>query len=333
MATSVWLRAVLSAALLLVAVSAYANPGKCSGTCVNTHDPSIIRRSDGTYFRFSTGGDIAVHTAPDITGPWAYQGAAITGGTSVTLSGYSGDMDTWAPDVRLVGDTYYLYYSAVRAVAFDTHNLAKIGVATSTTMDVGTWTDLGSTGIESNDNSEFNAIDPSLFEEDGRYYMIFGSYVDGIYQTAMEDPPTTNVASSYGKFSYDPENGNPEEGPTMFKYGEYNYLFFSHGQCCSLDTSKPAAGLEYKIKVCRSKQYVVDFRDADGTLCTQGGGTIVLESHDNVYAPGGQGVYDDPTYGPVLYYHYVDTTIGYADGQKQFGWNKLDFSSGWPVVE
>jgi arabinan endo-1,5-alpha-L-arabinosidase len=36
--------------------------------------------------------------------------------------------------------------------------------------------------------------------------------------------------------------------------------------------------------------------------------------------------------GPVLYYHYVDTRIGYADGQKKFGVNKIDFSSGWPVV-
>lgn len=28
----------------------------------------------------------------------------------------------------------------------------------------------------------------------------------------------------------------------------------------------------------------------------------------------------------------VDTTIGYADGDKRFGWNKISFSSGWPVV-
>lgn len=29
----------------------------------------------------------------------------------------------------------------------------------------------------------------------------------------------------------------------------------------------------------------------------------------------------------------VDTRIGYADGQKKFGWNKLNFGSdGWPSV-
>jgi arabinan endo-1,5-alpha-L-arabinosidase len=45
-----------------------------------------------------------------------------------------------------------------------------------------------------------------------------------------------------------------------------------------------------------------------------------------------RGVFTDPTLGPVLYYHYVDTRIGYADGQKLFGWNVIDFSSGWPAV-
>jgi len=66
--------------------------------------------------------------------------------------------------------------------------------------------------------------------------------------------------------------------------------------------------------------------------CTNGGGTLVLASHDNVYGPGGQSVYQDPFLGPVIVYHYVDTKVGYADGQKRFGVNKLDFSSGWPVV-
>uniref|UniRef100_H3G9G1 arabinan endo-1,5-alpha-L-arabinosidase n=1 Tax=Phytophthora ramorum TaxID=164328 RepID=H3G9G1_PHYRM len=309
---------------------AYVNPGACSGTCVNTHDPSIIRREDGTYFRFSTGGGIAVHSAPDITGPWTFKGSVLPEGTSIKL--WDGDMDVWAPDVHLVGDTYYLYYSAVRALAFDGHNLAAVGVATSTSMDIGTWKDLGSTGVESNDSSEYNAIDPDLFVEDGRNYMIFGSYEDGLFQVLMADPPTSAVPDTYAKLAYEPAGIHADEGANMFKNGDYNYLFYSNGVCCGFDKTKPAAGEEYKIKVCRSKTGVMDFRDADGKLCTEGGGVIVLESHDNVYGPGGQGVYDDPTYGPILYYHYVDTTIGYADGQKQFGWNKLDFSSGWPVT-
>jgi len=28
----------------------------------------------------------------------------------------------------------------------------------------------------------------------------------------------------------------------------------------------------------------------------------------------------------------VNTNIGYADGQKQFGWNKISWNNGWPTV-
>jgi arabinan endo-1,5-alpha-L-arabinosidase len=82
----------LGAALLPSLASAYALPEACSGVCVNSHDPSIIRRSDGTYFRFSTGGKIAVHTAPALTGPWTYKGAALPSGSSINLPG---NQDLW----------------------------------------------------------------------------------------------------------------------------------------------------------------------------------------------------------------------------------------------
>jgi arabinan endo-1,5-alpha-L-arabinosidase len=41
--------------VLSASADAYANPLSCSGTCTNAHDPSLVRRDDGTYFRFSTG--------------------------------------------------------------------------------------------------------------------------------------------------------------------------------------------------------------------------------------------------------------------------------------
>ncbi|KAH9890242.1 glycosyl hydrolase [Xylariomycetidae sp. FL2044] len=311
--------------LLVGSVFGYADPGACSGTCVNTHDPSIIRKSDGTYYRFSTGGKIAVHTAPDLTGPWTYQGAALPSGSSIDLDG---NQDLWAPEVAEISGTYYLYYSVS---AFGVQDSA-IGVATSTSLDVGTWTDLGATGIASSSGKSYNAIDPNLINVGGSYYLTFGSFWQDLYQVAMASPPTkvASGGSSY-QVAYDPVT-TAEEGAFMFQYGSYYYLFYSKGSCCGYDTSMPAAGDEYKIMVCRSTTATGGFVDASGTACTGGGGTVVLESHGTVYGPGGQGVYDDPTYGPVLYYHYVDTTIGYSDGQKQFGWNTIDFSSGWPVV-
>jgi arabinan endo-1,5-alpha-L-arabinosidase len=77
-------------ASLLSAVSAvygYANPLACSGVCNNAHDPALIRHSDGTYYRFSTGGKIAIHSAPTVTGPWTYKGAVVSAGSKINLKG------------------------------------------------------------------------------------------------------------------------------------------------------------------------------------------------------------------------------------------------------
>jgi len=83
------MRFSIVASLLSVAalVHGYANPMSCSGVCNNAHDPALIRRDDGTYFRFSTGGKIAIHSAPSITGPWTYRGAAIPKGSTINLTG------------------------------------------------------------------------------------------------------------------------------------------------------------------------------------------------------------------------------------------------------
>jgi arabinan endo-1,5-alpha-L-arabinosidase len=73
-------------------VNGYANPMTCTGVCTNAHDPAIIRRDDGTYYRFSTGGKIAIHSAPSITGPWTYKGAAIPNGSIINKAGRN---DLW----------------------------------------------------------------------------------------------------------------------------------------------------------------------------------------------------------------------------------------------
>ena len=95
------MRYSLLASLLsaVTGVYGYADPMACSGVCNNAHDPALIRRADGTYFRFSTGGKIAVHTAPAITGPWKYKGAAIPAGSKINLAGKD---DLWVSTVTLI---------------------------------------------------------------------------------------------------------------------------------------------------------------------------------------------------------------------------------------
>ncbi|KAM0148513.1 hypothetical protein ACHAPC_000864 [Botrytis cinerea] len=139
---------------LLSLVAAYANPGACSGNCY-AHDPALIQRSsDGTWFKFNTGNGIGIWKATALAGPWTYVGDALSG-SSINLSG---NTDLWAPDVHLVGSTYYMYYAVS---TFGSQNSA-IGVATSSTMEVGSWTDHGATGVASSAGKLYNAIDPNL---------------------------------------------------------------------------------------------------------------------------------------------------------------------------
>lgn len=60
------------------------------------------------------------------------------------------------------------------------------------------------------------------------------------------------------------------------------------GICCGYDATRPAAGAEYKIMMCRSTSGTGGFVDQNGISCTSGGGSVLLPSHDKVYGPGGQ---------------------------------------------
>lgn len=78
--------------LLPLLVSAYSNPGVCSGAC-NTHDPALIQRtSDGTWFLFSTGGGIGVASASSIDGSFTAIGDVLADGSSIDLTG---NTDLW----------------------------------------------------------------------------------------------------------------------------------------------------------------------------------------------------------------------------------------------
>ncbi|BCS02729.1 arabinan endo-1,5-alpha-L-arabinosidase [Aspergillus luchuensis] len=304
---------------------AYANPEPCSGLCVIS-DPGLMRRvSDGKYFRFSTGGEITYATSDSLNGPWVGVGSVVPAGSKINLAG---NTDLWAPDVHYIEQTYYVFYAVS---TFGTQNSA-IGLATSPTMELNTWTDHGSIGVSSHSGKLYNAIDPNLIKADGAFYMNFGSFYDDIYQVPMNAAGTKSAGSSAYNLAFNSTGSQAEEGAYMYQHGNYYYLFFSSGTCCGLDTDRPAPGEEYKIMVCRSTKATGGFVDKDGNDCQANGGTPVLESHDNVYAPGGQGVFDDPEYGPILYYHYLNTDIGYADGDKQFGWNVINWSGGWPSV-
>lgn len=125
-------------------------------------------------------------------------------------------------------------------------------------MDEGSWTDHGATGISSSSSKSYNAIDANLFNDDGTYYLTFGSFWQDIFQAPLNSAATKTASSSYN-IAFDPNGDHAVEGAYLYKSGDYYYLFYSAGACCGYDTSRPATGDEYKIKVCRSSSATGDF--------------------------------------------------------------------------
>lgn len=92
---------------LAAVVKGYADPMACSGVCNNAHDPALIRRdSDGRYYRFSTGGKIAIHSAPSINGPWTYLRAAIPAGSKINLAGKD---DLWVCLLSVISQCDFIH--------------------------------------------------------------------------------------------------------------------------------------------------------------------------------------------------------------------------------
>lgn len=150
-----------------------------------------------------------------------------------------------APDLHYADGTYYMYYVVSK---LGTQN-SEIGVATSTTLEPGSWTDHGVIGLPA--NSAYNRIDPNWITIGGTQYLQFGSYWQDLYQVELNGPLKVSSAAPH-QLAYNASLNHREEASFMFQYGNYYYLLFSGGIAGSYTATYPAAGEEYRIHMCRS---------------------------------------------------------------------------------
>ncbi|MFI9840848.1 arabinan endo-1,5-alpha-L-arabinosidase [Nonomuraea sp. NPDC051941] len=294
--------------------AAYPNPGRVTGD-IGVHDPSVVKRPDGSYLLVHTGDNLTIKTSTDRTA-WRNAGVVFPGGAPWTTSYTGGSASLWAPDISYRNGRYYLYYSAS---TFGSRNSA-IFLATSTTGASGSWANQGMI-ISTTSSSNYNAIDPNLVvDAQGRWWLSFGSFWTGIKLIQL-DPATgkrlgtsiTGLAQRTGTTAI--------EAPFIFRHGSYYYLWVSFDACCQ------GASSTYRIMVGRSTSVTGPYVDRNGVAMTSGGGTQVLAGHGSVHGPGHQAVVPDSD-AEVLYYHY------YADnGAPLLGINLLGYdSAGWPFV-
>ena len=265
------------------------------------------------------------------------------------------NIDVWAPSLLYANGTYYQYY----AIPYEPSSGAEavIGLATSTTP-YGPWSDDGyvvtswtnTTSALPSPNpwgftagTTWNAIDPAPFQDaSGNWWLVFGSWSDGIRVLQLETPssaksgsavgfPVSTDTSTWTKVAY---RNAGEEGPFIYPYvfnGTQYYYYFAPINVCCQGTSST-----YREIVGRSTSPTGPFMDRGGVALTSGGGTILISSHSNIYGPGGASVFTDTgTNGtgsqPTLVYHYYD---GNNNGTPTVGINPLGFTSdGWPYIE
>jgi arabinan endo-1,5-alpha-L-arabinosidase len=293
--------------------AAYPNPGAVSGA-TGTHDPSIVKTPSGGYIRAQTGDNIPLTTSADRTA-FTAAGSAFPSGASWTTAYTGGSRSLWAPDISYHNGLYYMYYSASTFGS----NHSAIFLATSSTGASGSWTNKGLV-IESQTSNNYNAIDPNLIVDDaGQWWLNFGSFWSGIQQIALD--PSTGLRSGTSIRLVAGRNGGAIEAPSMFKHGDYYYLWVSFDLCCQ------GASSTYRIMVGRSTSPNGPFVDRNGTAMASGGGTQVLAGHGSFHGTGHQMVFADTDAEVLVYHYYTDS------GVPLLGLNLIGYdTAGWPFV-
>lgn len=252
--------------LLGAGAIAFAARSLAVETNVEVRDPSTIVECNGEYWIYGTGTGTQQFSSRDkIT--WTKRGAAFPKAPAWVAQYVAGNKDNtvWAPDARYFGGKYHLYYSYSE---WGTRN-SGIGVASNATLDPSTWHDDGLVVRSGNDTS-FNAIDPCVFEgADGKVYLSFGSYSDGIHMGEVDSK--TGLLISQAPYKLVAARSTPNgaiEASYFYYFNGWYYGFVNFDACCANTRSS------YNIRVGRSRNVYGPYLDKAGKDLTNEGGSL-----------------------------------------------------------
>ncbi len=298
----------------------------------DVHDP-VMAKEDGVYYMFTTGMGIGMMSSTDLK-EWKMEKSPldpIPAWAPELVPAYRGH--TWAPDIIKVGDNWYLYYSC----STFGKNISAIGVATNKTLNPNSpdykWTDLGMVIRSQPGINDWNAIDPNVvIDENGKPWMTFGSFWDGIQLVQLADDmktqigepvtiarrrPTESVAHG-NEFA----NTNAIEAPFIVHHDGWYYLFVSYDFCCKGRSSN------YKTAVGRSRSVTGPYMDKAGIPMTECGGEILVGPNTEYNGVGHCGVYEmDGKWYFIA--HAYDKALR---GASKLFLRELKWKDGWPII-
>lgn len=312
---------------LLCLIPSFAANGPHLRGFIGAHDPSTVVKCKDRYYCYTTGAGISAKSSADKVF-WRPERNVFATPPAWTKTAVPGFVDVfWAPDVIFLNGKYFLYYS----VSTFGNQVSAIGLVTNPTLDptdpAYLWTDQGMV-VSSQNGSAYNTIDPSIFlDTDGKLWMTFGSYWNGIYLMQLNATTGLRIAAN-SPLTHLAFNGSIEASCLM-KRGGFYYLFVNWGSCCSGVKS------EYNIRVGRATSITGPYLDRNGTDLRAGGGSLFMNASGKYTGPGHVGILQDN--GETWFsYHYYDAgayAAWYgAYGVADFDLQPLTFSGdGWPV--
>ena len=169
-----------------------------------------------------------------------------------------------------------------------------------------------------------NSIDQFFYEEDGNYYMLWGSF-RGIYLVQLnvtDDLVITPQISTMVQVA-----GTAFEGVNIWKRDGYYYLFASIGSCCE------GANSTYSTVVGRSKSLTGPYMSKDGGYMLENAYTVVLSKNSAFVGVGHNSILqkDDEENTWMLYHGYQVNKVD--DGRLVLLDRVLWDNEGWPYVE
>jgi arabinan endo-1,5-alpha-L-arabinosidase len=250
-------------------------------------DPTAIV-ADGRAYLFATGRGVRVWRSADLH-EWEGLGRVFDRAVPAwAAEAVPGAKAVWAPDISRHNGQYFLYYS----VSTLGSQRSAIGLAVNRALDPGApgfgWEDRGLVIDSGRGRTDFNAIDPALLvDAEGAWWLFFGSWWTGIKAVRI-DPRTGKRLAGSAEIVPIARRGEGEEpsieAPYVVHRNGWYWLFVSWG------TILPPRTCTYRVMVGRARTATGPYRDFSGRRLLDGGGTLVLASHEQWRGPGHNGV-------------------------------------------
>ena len=322
--------AMILAGMTFSLPAAAQQPSSQSDPLYPIPDPSIIAVRDSKgYCIVCSGRGIPIWHSTDLL-HWKQVGRIFEQDVPAWAKKWvPGSRGVWAPDLKCVGGLYYVYYS----VSTLGSQRSVIGLAVNKTLDPTSpdyrWEDRGLILRSDPKHSTFNAIDPALLiDREGKGYLFWGSYWDGIKAGEVDLKTGRLLASPDRAVAVARRAARASrgiEGAYPIRHGKYYYLFVSWDHTFA----RRPEDISYKVMVGRATKPLGPYVDRQGVKMTDGGGELVVMGDQRWRGPGHNGVLLTAD-GSWLVHHVVD--MHHVEARRVLQIRPLQWHHGWPVA-